>query len=33
VELHVLRHAANAPRLDFVAPRGEERAPWRELPP
>ena len=36
VELHVVRHPAGAtaaPRLDFIAPRPEERAPWRELPP
>jgi hypothetical protein len=33
LELHVVRHTANAPRLDLVVPREGERAPWRELPP
>ena len=44
-ELLVVRHPAgaagaaggtaegDAPRLDFVSPRPDERAPWRELPP
>ena len=33
LELHVVRHAATAPRLDVVVPRADARAPWRELPP